>query len=259
MSRSGSMAVSARHVTSPEVADVHVPVDHDDRLREHHLPGPPDRVHGLAGVAGIALVDRDDHEVVEDALDRQVHVHDLGDRLLHEREKEPLDGLSHEAVLHRRAADDRRQVDGLLAARDRGDVEDREIVVERVEAGVVAERALRAAARPDRRSLRGRSRPRPARAGPRSSRRRAAPPRPGRSRRRGTPRRPGGSGAIAEKRSPDRSRSRRRPPCGGLRSRSRAPARRRPCASASACRSSRGRTPASGTSRRWSCPNRDRS
>src|SRR3712207_8144554 len=35
-------------------------VDHDDRLGEHQLPEPPERVHDLARVSGIALVDRDE-------------------------------------------------------------------------------------------------------------------------------------------------------------------------------------------------------
>src|SRR5262245_44098836 len=66
------------------VLDVRVGVEDDDDLREHRLPEPPDPVHHLAGVAGEALLDRDEHQVVEDPLPRHVDVDDLGELLLQE-------------------------------------------------------------------------------------------------------------------------------------------------------------------------------
>src|SRR2546430_5197299 len=61
-----------------EIVDVHAVADDDDRLRQHHEPHAPERRHDLARVTGIALLDRDDHEVVEDALGRHVDVDDFG-------------------------------------------------------------------------------------------------------------------------------------------------------------------------------------
>jgi hypothetical protein len=121
------------------IVDVAAGVHDDDHLREHHLAGSPDGVHDLPRLPRITLVDRDDHQVVEDAFDGERHVHDVGNRLSNEREEEPLDGLPHETVLHRRRADDRRHVDRPRTPRHGGHVEDREIVVQRVEAGVIAE------------------------------------------------------------------------------------------------------------------------
>src|SRR5439155_6033615 len=61
-----------------EVVDVDVLGDHDDVLGQHHEPEPPERVHDLARLPGIALPDRDDDQVVEDALGGHVHVDYFG-------------------------------------------------------------------------------------------------------------------------------------------------------------------------------------
>ena len=71
-----------------------------------------------------------------------MHVDDLRDHPSDQRKEEAFDRLSEEAVLHRRPAHDRRQIDRLAAAGHRCHVEDRKVVVQRVEAGVVSERAF---------------------------------------------------------------------------------------------------------------------
>ena len=76
------------------VLHVHVLVDDDDALGEHELPEPPERAHDLPRVPGIALVDRDEHDVVEDAGRRKVHVDDLRQRLSDERQEDALAGLA---------------------------------------------------------------------------------------------------------------------------------------------------------------------
>ena len=68
----------------------------------------------------------------------------LGDRELHEREENALDGFAHPGVFHGRLADDGGGVDGIFAVGDAGDVEDGIEIFERVEAGVVAEGAFAA-------------------------------------------------------------------------------------------------------------------
>ncbi len=62
----------------------------------------------------------------------------------HQGQEDALDGLAHEVVLHGGRADDGGRVDGVLALRDAGDVEDGVLVFERVVAGVIAEGAFRA-------------------------------------------------------------------------------------------------------------------
>jgi len=57
-----------------DVLDVAVFVDDDDALGEHGLAEAPDGVHDFAGVAGVALADADEHEVVGDAFGGQVDV-----------------------------------------------------------------------------------------------------------------------------------------------------------------------------------------
>ena len=131
-----------RHLA--EVVHVDVLVDDDDRLREHQLTEAPERVHDLARVPGIALVDRHDHEVVEDALGRKVHVDDLGQRLADHRQENALARQPEVVVLHRRHADDRREIGRPLPPRDAGEVEHRVVVGLRIEAGVIAERPFAA-------------------------------------------------------------------------------------------------------------------
>ena len=110
------------------VVHVHVFVDDDDGFREHQLAEAPERAHDLPGVAGIALVDRDDHEIVEDALGRKVHVDDLRDRLADHRQENPLARKAEIIVLHRRDADDGREIRRPLALRETRQMEDRILV-----------------------------------------------------------------------------------------------------------------------------------
>ena len=125
-----------------DVLHIHVLVDHDYRLREHQLAEAPEGVHDLSRVAGKALVDRDEHEVVKDALRREVHVDDFGKRLADHRQEDPLARQAQIVVLHRRHTDDRRQIGGPLAPGDAGQMEHRIVVGLRIEPGVIAKRSL---------------------------------------------------------------------------------------------------------------------
>jgi hypothetical protein len=62
----------------------------------------------------------------------------------HGRQEDALDGLAHPCVLHGRLTDDGGCVDGIFAMGDAGEMEDRVIVGEGVEAGVVAKGAFAA-------------------------------------------------------------------------------------------------------------------
>ncbi len=124
------------------VVDVHIRVDHDDRLRQREHPEPPQRVHDLLRMARKRLADGDDDAVVESARDRQVVVDDLGKRHADGRQEDPLRRLAEPRVLGRRLADDDRGVDRIAAHRDRAEAEDRKRLGVRVVARVVAERAL---------------------------------------------------------------------------------------------------------------------
>src|SRR5215203_6489290 len=70
------------------VAYVHFLVDDHEHLGERHEPLPPHGVHHLVRLPGILLVDRYEHEVVEDPLCRHVIVDDLGDRQLEQRQED---------------------------------------------------------------------------------------------------------------------------------------------------------------------------
>ena len=93
-------------------------------------------------MAGVTLVDRDEHEIVEDPLGRKVHVDDFRQRLPDHRQEDPLARQPQVVVLHRRHADDGRQIGRAFALGDAGEVKDREIVGLRIEAGMIAERSL---------------------------------------------------------------------------------------------------------------------
>ena len=125
-----------------EIVDVHVRADDDDRLRQHHEAHAPERRHHLARVARVALLDRHDHEVLEDTLGRHVDVDDLGQQEPDDGHEQALGRLAEPVVLLRRPTDDRRRVDRPGAARDRRQVEDGILAGQRVVAGVVTEGAF---------------------------------------------------------------------------------------------------------------------
>jgi hypothetical protein len=56
---------------------------------------------------GIRLLDGDDHQVVEDAFDGEVYVHDLGKSEAHQGQEDALYGLAHPGIFHGRLAHDR--------------------------------------------------------------------------------------------------------------------------------------------------------
>ena len=122
------------------IVDVHVVVHHYNTFREHRARQPPDSVHHFARVARVALPDRHDHQIVEDAFGGHVHVHDFGQLFPHQGEENSLYGVAHPVVFHGRRADDGRDVDGVFAPCEAGNVERRELVLERIITGVVAER-----------------------------------------------------------------------------------------------------------------------
>jgi hypothetical protein len=127
-----------------QVVDVHVLADDHDGLGEHHQAHAPERGHDLARLAGVALADRDDHEIVEDSFRRHVDVHDLGQHKLDERDEQALGGLAEPVVLLRWAADDRRRIDGPRAPGEGREMKDRVVASQRIVARVVAERSLEA-------------------------------------------------------------------------------------------------------------------
>src|SRR5208282_416853 len=107
----------------PQVLHVYVFVDDHNAFGEHSLAERPDRVHHFAGLAGVRLLDGDDHQVVKNALDGQVDVDEFRDGQLHQGQKHTLDGLTHVSVLLGRLAHDRGRVDRIFAVRNATDVE----------------------------------------------------------------------------------------------------------------------------------------
>src|SRR5258708_4348621 len=85
-----------------DILHVYVFIHDHNALSEHSLAQRPDSVHDFARVTGIRLANGNDHQVVEDAFDRQVYVHDLRQRQLHERKEDALDGFAHPGIFHRR-------------------------------------------------------------------------------------------------------------------------------------------------------------
>src|SRR5262249_16322969 len=71
-----------------EIVDVYVLADDHDRLGEHHEPHAPQGLHDLARLTGIPLADRNDDHVVKHAFGRHVHVHELGQHELHDRQED---------------------------------------------------------------------------------------------------------------------------------------------------------------------------
>src|SRR5215467_8890583 len=125
-----------------DVLHVDVFVDHDDAFCEHRLAQGPDRAHHLTRLPGVGFPNGDDHQVVKNAFDGKIDIDDLGDRELHQWQKDALDGLAHPSVFHRWFADNGGGVNGIPTVGDTRDMEDRILISQRVEAGVVAERSF---------------------------------------------------------------------------------------------------------------------
>src|SRR5436190_2919389 len=143
------VAIGIDVVRDPEhnignVLNIDIFVDNDDALGKHRLSQRPDAVHHLAGVTGIRLADRDNHQIVKDTLDGQIHVDDLGERQLHQRKEDALDGLAHPGVFHRGLPYDSGGIDRIFTVGDAGDVKDGILIGKAVKAGVVAEGSFRA-------------------------------------------------------------------------------------------------------------------
>ena len=103
------------------------------------MPVAPDRVDHLLAVAGIALLDPDDHIVMEHAFNGHVHVEDVGRDHLEQRQEYALRGLAEICVFLRRAADQRGRIDGVPPVRNGGNMEYRVLIRFGVVAGMVAE------------------------------------------------------------------------------------------------------------------------
>ncbi len=123
--------------------NVTVLVHHHDQLGQRHQVGAPDGVHHLLCVLRVALTDRHDQTVVEDAGGRHVVVDDVRDQDLGEWQEDPLGGLAQAVILLRRLRRDDRVVNRVLAHGHALDVQHRERLDRGVVTGVVTERALR--------------------------------------------------------------------------------------------------------------------
>ena len=138
-----------------KILRINVMIHDNQSLGKHHLPHAPEGVHDLARMGRVFLFDRDNRQVVKNAVNRQIHIDDLRKCQPQQRQKDSLRRFADIGILHRRAADDGGRINGILFVRDAGDVKYRIVVGKRIEAGVVAERSFSAQRlRRDRRSLR---------------------------------------------------------------------------------------------------------
>src|SRR4029077_12623413 len=106
-------------------------------LGKHHLPHAPERVHDLARMGGVLLLDGDYRQVVEDAMNRQIHIDNLWEGESQERQKYSFRSLAEISVLHGRTSDNRRRIKGFLLVGQTGDMKNGIVVGERVETGVI--------------------------------------------------------------------------------------------------------------------------
>jgi hypothetical protein len=99
-------------------------------------------MHHLVGVAGIFLVDGDEHQIVKSTLCRHVVVHNLRRRQLEQRQKDAFGGVPKIEIFHRRAPHDGGDVHRVRAHGHGGHVHSRVQIGFRIEACVIAERPL---------------------------------------------------------------------------------------------------------------------
>ena len=106
-----------------QVVHIHILIDDHKVFGEHHLPHPPETMHDLVGLHGIGLADTDTYQIVEDAFGWQSNIHNFWKIHAKHRQEELDTRLAHVEVLHRRNAHNGCRINGILAMRDRSDVE----------------------------------------------------------------------------------------------------------------------------------------
>ena len=80
---------------------------------------------------------------MEDTFDGKIDIHDLRDGELHQRQENALHSFAHPAILHWRFSHDGGGIDWIFSVRDAGEMKNRIEIFERIEAGMIAERAFR--------------------------------------------------------------------------------------------------------------------
>ena len=95
----------------------------DEDLVEHHLAGSPHGIHHLLSLSCVFFMDLGDHEVVEHAFDRHIHIDYLRHHChFHRSQEDPFGSLSQPGILLWWDTDDRRRVDCLFPVCDGGDM-----------------------------------------------------------------------------------------------------------------------------------------
>ena len=143
-SRAGSMLLADPPGDLRRVLHVDEVVHDDDRLGQHQQAEPPEGVHDLPGVAGVLLLDGDDHQVVEHPLGGHVDVNHLWQGHPQRGQEEPSSGDPHEVVLRWGPANHGGGVNGVPPVRDGGHVEHGVLLGRRVVPRVVPEGSLHA-------------------------------------------------------------------------------------------------------------------
>ena len=121
-----------------DILHIDMGVHDDDHLDVHHLAHTPERMHDLACLHRIGLLDGDNAAIVEHALQRHIDVDDFRQHLLQQRQEDALRRLGEVAVLHGRLAHDRRTVNGILTVRNGRDMEHGIVIGQRIVARMVA-------------------------------------------------------------------------------------------------------------------------
>src|SRR5215831_18920300 len=125
-----------------EVPDVDVLIHDDYALSQHSPRQRPNAIHHFAGMSRVVFSYRYDHQVVKDAGKGHVVIHDFRELPLHQWQEDALDRFAHPAIFHRRLAYNRSLVNWVLAMSYTGDVKHGELILERIESRMVAERTF---------------------------------------------------------------------------------------------------------------------
>src|ERR687891_1493520 len=101
-------------------------------------------MHDFTGMGRVFFFDRDNRQVVEYAMDRQIHIDDFRQSYAEQWKKQSFRRFAEVSIFHGRTSDDGRRINWIISMSDAGHMKNRIIVSERVESCVVAERPLAA-------------------------------------------------------------------------------------------------------------------
>ncbi len=106
-----------------QVLNVHILINNHDDFRKHCLTQAPNAMHDFSRVSGVPFGDAHDHQVMEDAFKRHMHVDNFRKLFADDWQKQTFHCLAHVIIFLRRNSNNDRMINGILPVSNCSQVE----------------------------------------------------------------------------------------------------------------------------------------